>query len=332
MGDSVRDVVVLASSAHSCLNSNDVFVVFGIILLMASQPNIVPPLIWLRAFEASARHLSFTLAARELNLTQAAISQQIRQLEARLGVPLFHRRQRGVTLTPEGSAYLPHIQSAFAGLSRSTQELFGRRTTEAFALLSPISFATLWLSPRLASLERETGGISLDITTMHTPDAYDASNSAFDIRFGLGDWPNRTAYRLTTERLTPVVAPAALGPRPRRKLDIWDRLPLITVHGAREMWPDWFALAGLPPRSTSRYRFDSFVAALSAAEAGAGILLGSRPLIDGALKNRTLVTLSDLELQSSTGHFLTHAAGRPLAPVQAAFLAWIVRAAASPAA
>ena len=295
---------------------------------MANQPSNLPPLIWLRAFEASARHLSFTLAAEELNLTQAAISQQIRRLEARLGVLLFHRRQRGVTLTPEGSAYLPHIQSAFAGLSRSTQELFGRRPAQTVTLLSPISFASLWLSPRLAALEREAESISLDVTTMHTPDAYDASKATFDIRFGLGEWPNRTAYRLTTERLTPVAAPAALGPRSRRKPDVWERLPLITVHGAREMWPDWFALAGLPPRSASRYRFDSFVAALSAAEAGAGILLGSRPLIDGALKNKTLVTLSDLELQSSAGHFLTHAAGRPLLPAQAAFLAWIIRAAA----
>jgi LysR family transcriptional regulator, regulator of gene expression of beta-lactamase len=193
-----------------------------------------------------------------------------------------------------------------------------------------MSFATLWLAPRLASLDRETQGIGLDITTMHTPDAYDASKAAFDIRFGLGDWPNRTAYRLTTERLTPVAAFAAVVPRSRRKPDIWERLPLITVHGAREMWPDWFALAGLPPRSASRYRFDSFVAALSAAEAGAGILLGSRPLIDGALKDKTLITLSDLELQSSAGHFLTHAAGRPLPPAQAAFLAWIIRIAAQP--
>src|SRR4029079_682073 len=175
----------------------------------------------------------------------------------------------------------------------------------------PISFASLWLSPRLAALERETQGISLDIATMHTPDAYDATEAAFDIRFGLGDWPNRTAYRLTTERLTPVAAPRTFVSR-SRKADVWERLPLITVHGAREMWPDWFALVGVPPKSVSRFRFDSFIAALAAAEAGAGILLGSRPLIDAALKRRTLVTLSDLELQSSTGHFLTHAAGRAL--------------------
>ncbi|MGE0007952.1 MAG: LysR family transcriptional regulator [Parvibaculaceae bacterium] len=296
---------------------------------MASHPGILPPLVWLRAFEASARHSSFTVAAKELGLTQAAVSQQIRGLEARLGARLFHRRRRGVALTPEGSAYLPHVQSAFAGLSRSTQELFARRSIQTVTLLSPISFAVLWLAPRLARLEREAVGISLDVTTMHTPDAYDAGEAVFDIRFGLGAWPSRTAYRLTTERLTPVAAPMASGSRSRRNRDPWERLPLLTVHGAREMWPDWFALAGLPPKSASRYRFDSFVAALSAAEAGAGILLGSRPLIDRALGRKTLVALSDLELQSSAGHFLTHAAGRPLSPGQAAFLAWIMRSAAT---
>ena len=295
---------------------------------MSGHPDILPPLIWLRAFEASARHSSFTLAAQELGLTQAAISQQIRALESRLGSTLFHRRQRGVVLTPEGSAYLPHIQSAFASLSRSTQELFGRRGNETIAVLSPISFATLWLAPRLADLEREVPGLSIDITTMHTPDAYEATKALFDIRYGLGDWPNRTAFRLTTERLTPVAAPSHLRPRSKRQRDIWEQLPLLAVRGAREMWPDWFALAGLPPQSAARYRFDSFVAALSAAETGAGILLGSRPLIDMALRKKTLIALSELELQSSAGHFLTHAAGRPLTPTQSSFLAWIIRSAA----
>jgi len=305
-----------------CQKSNNAILAFDQCVLMA-KPDTLPPLIWLKAFEAAARRSSFTLAAQELGLTQAAISQQIRALESRLGTALFHRRQRGVTLTPAGSAYLPHIQSAFAGLAHSTQELFGRRTQETITLLSPISFAALWLAPRLTALARETQGVGLDITTMHTPDAYEASDAMFDIRFGLGDWPGRSAYRLTTERLKPVAAP-----RPsRRKADIWQRLPLLAVRGAREMWPDWFALAQLPPQGPARYRFDSFIAALAAAEAGAGILLGSRPLIDEALRKKTLIALSDIELQSAAGHFITHEAGRPLGPAQSLFLAAIMRAA-----
>lgn len=286
-----------------------------------------PPLIWLKAFEAAARHASFTLAAAELGLTQAAVSQQIKALEGRLGAKLFHRQQRGVALSAEGSAYLPHVQQAFASLARSTQELFGRRSRQTMTILSPISFAALWLAPRLAALERATAGLAIDITTMHTPEAYEATEAVFDIRFGLGDWPGRTAYRLTTERLTPVAAPAALKGRTKPAADIWERLPLLAVHGAREMWPDWFALAGEPPRGMARYRFDSFIAAMAAAEAGAGILLGSRPLIDGALRRKSLVALSRFELPSTAGHFLTHAAGRPSTPAQTAFLAALLHAA-----
>ena len=96
------------------------------------------------------------------------------------------------------------------------------------------------------------------------------------------------------------------------------------------MWPDWFALARLPPQAAARYRFDSFVAALGAAEAGAGILLGSRPLVDGALRKKALTAISDVELQSPSGHFITHAAGRPLNPAQAAFLTAIRQAATHP--
>lgn len=294
---------------------------------MTEHPEILPPLVWLKAFESAARHASFTLAAQELGLTQAAVSQQIKGLETRLGTKLFQRQQRGVALSAEGSAYLPHVQSAFAGLARSTQELFGRRTSQPMTVLSPISFACLWLAPRLAEIAAAAQGLSIDITTMHMPDAYEASDAVFDIRFGLGDWPGRTACRLTTERLTPVVAPSLLKASAKREPGIWQRLPLLAVRGAREMWPDWFALAGVPPHSAARYRFDSFIAAMTAAEAGAGILLGSRPLIDRALGKKALVALSGLELQSSAGHFLTYAAGRPMSPAQAAFLAALQRAA-----
>src|SRR5689334_17435096 len=111
----------------------------------------LPPLDWLRVFEACARRENFTAAGADLGITQATVSQQIRLLEERLGVRLFVRLRRGVALTTEGAAYLPHVQSALLSLSRSTAELFGGRGQRAIALRSPISFAALWLAPRLAS-------------------------------------------------------------------------------------------------------------------------------------------------------------------------------------
>jgi DNA-binding transcriptional LysR family regulator len=291
---------------------------------MTDPQDRLPPLDWLRAFEAAARRLNFTAAAAELGLTQAAVSQHIRLLEARLGVPLFRRLPRGVALTPEGAAYLPHMQAAFAAIAHSTAELFGRRAVRKVTIQSPVSFAVLWLAPRLASFAAELPGIEPSLSTAHLPADHEGSTHDFDIRFGLGDWPGRAAYRLTAERLTPVAAPA-LVPAGDPAPGWWHGLPRLTVVGPRPLWPDWFALEGLGPRAAPAPRFDSFVVALAAARAGAGVLLGSRPLVDGDLESGALVRLSPLELAGPAGHFVTNAAGAALSAAQDSVLRWFRR-------
>lgn len=283
-----------------------------------------PPLPWLAAFEAAARRASFTAAADELGLTQAAVSQQIRLLEARLGRALFVRRARGVALTAEGAAFLPHVQAALAGLNRSIGDLFGQPADTVVTIRVPISFAALWLAPRLAGFARAVPGVTLDLATAHVPEDYPAEPRDIEIRFGLGDWPNRASFRLTTERLTPVAAPALAAGHG----DGWTGLPLLSVQGGREMWADWFALAGAGPASGPLMRFDSFVAALAAAEAGAGVLLGSRPLVDAALAAGRLARLSDLELPSRSGHFAVSAAGTTPGSARMRVLRWLAQQAA----
>ncbi|MBZ9698239.1 MULTISPECIES: LysR family transcriptional regulator [unclassified Mesorhizobium] len=259
----------------------------------------LPPLDWLRSFEAAARLSNFTAAAAELGLTQAAVSQHIRLLEERLKTRLFSRLARGVALSPEGAAYLPHIQSAFATIGSSTTELFEPRAVQTVSLRVPISFALLALVPALPDLAEALPRIQLDLVTIHRPTDYDLPGSALDIRFGNGSFPGREAERLTAERLVPVASPALASAAD------WTSLPLLLVAGAREMWAEWFAAAGLAGHPRRSHRFDSFVAAMHAASAGAGVLLGSRPLIDAALDGGALVRLSDFELPSTSGHFLT---------------------------
>lgn len=285
--------------------------------------DFLPHLPWLRSFEAAARLLNFTVAGEELGLTQAAMSQHVSALESALGVKLFHRRQRGVELTAEGAAYLPHVQTALAGLARSTADLFGERRGTEIAIVAPISFATLWLAPRLAGFRKANPAILLSITTAHIPADYPADNGDFEIRFGTGSWPGRQAWRLTSERLTPVCAPALL---PRKTRD-WSQLPLLTVKGPREMWRDWFARAKTEP-SRPILSFDSFVAAHAAALAGAGVLLGSRPLIDPELQNRRLMRLSPIELESPNGHFLAARSTLSLGPPHQKVLEWFLEEAA----
>ncbi len=284
---------------------------------MARIPAL-PPLDWLRSFEAAARLSNFTAAATELGLTQAAVSQHIRSLEERLKVRLFSRLARGVALSPEGAAYLPHIQSAFATIRNSTTELFEPRAIQTVTVRVPISFALLVLVPSLPDLAKALPQIQLDMVTIHRPTDYDQPGLALDIRYGNGAFPGREADRLTVERLVPVASPTLAG-NPD-----WTSLPLLLVAGAREMWAEWFAAAGVPGHPRRSHRFDSFVAAMEAAKAGAGVLLGSRPLIDAAIACKHLVRLSDFELSSSSGHFLTRASAAPLTRAEQDFRRWLL--------
>jgi DNA-binding transcriptional LysR family regulator len=301
--------------------TNNQFSAIDLIIFM-TEPRVdpVPTLAWLRAFEAAARLRNFTAAGEELGLTQAAVSQQIKLLEASLKTPLFLRLRRGVELTAEGAAYLPHVQSSFRSLAESTTELFGRRARQTIHLLSPISFATLWIAPRLAAFFAAMPDTHIEIGTIHSPGDYIARPSGFDVRFGAGFFPGRVSHRLTSERLMPVASPLLAAPG-----ELWHKLPLLSVAGAREMWPDWFALAGLPPERHAVLRCDSFVIAYEAARAGAGILLGSRPLVDAAIRQGQLLRLSDIELASAAGHFITYAEGSVLTPRAQSVLDWWVQ-------
>jgi DNA-binding transcriptional LysR family regulator len=291
---------------------------------MAQKQTGLPPLAWLRAFEAAARHSSFTVAAAEIGLTQAAVSQQIRLLESHLKVSLFRRLRRGVVLTAEGAAYLPHVQSGLGLIARSTRELFGSRSEGRVRLISPISFACLWLAPRLKSFSEARPNISIELSTIHLPQDYHAQETELEIRFGDGHFPGREAVQLTAEKLVPVASPllARKGSRSH-----WTELPRLSLSGGREMWSQWFAAAHIKAQEAPSHRFDSFVAAMAAAMAGAGVLLGSRPLVDNALEAGSLTRLSPIEFESVRGHYVTYAEVGRLSPAAQDVLTWLVRVA-----
>jgi LysR family transcriptional regulator of beta-lactamase len=288
---------------------------------MPDQQQILSFLPWVRSFEAAARRKTFTGAARELGLTQAAVSQQIGLLESALGEKLFERQRRGVTITAAGAAFLPHVQSAFRALTRSAGELFGGQANQRIVIHCPISFAALWLSPRLPTLSHDLPRINFDIKTIFLPRDLDSKSTDFDIQFGNGHFSGRTAQRLTHERLVPVASPRVVDSA--NPDAVWKQLPLLNLSGAREMWAAWFDAAGEPNPGLQTHRFDSFIAALAAAQAGAGILLGSRPLIDGALERGELVTLSEIEIVSENSHFISYDSDMALDHTSLAFLDWL---------
>ncbi|MGR3365315.1 MAG: LysR family transcriptional regulator [Maritimibacter harenae] len=244
----------------------------------------LPPLEWIRAFEAAARLGSFTAAADEAGLTQAAVSQRIGQLERRLGVALFHRQARAIRLTVEGEAWLPHVRVALDGLRASTEAVFGtghRRLT----ISASQSVIELWLLPRLERLATLTqADISVQTLVVGAHDA--PEDDVIRIRYGTGDWPHAYRARLYDEEMIPVAAPALAA-----REEAWTTLPRIACSGPRPGWNAWAATFGIPTTPVPRLRFDTHLSALGAAKAGLGVFLASRPLCTAALEEGTLVRL-----------------------------------------
>ena len=167
----------------------------------------IPPLGALRAFEAGARHLSFTRAATELGVTQAAISHQVRQLEDWLGVSLFDRRGHALTLTAKGAAYLRELTPAFDRLSEATARLYEGEQGPLRITVLP-SFASCWLLPRLEGFRRLHPDLELHLTS--SAELWDFLDDRFDVglRSGLGRWTGLKAEQLARESLSPVCSPA----------------------------------------------------------------------------------------------------------------------------
>jgi len=260
----------------------------------------LPPLEWLRVFDAAARTGNFTAAADELGLTQAAVSQRMRHLEARLGAALFKRLPRGVELTVEGEAYAPHVAAALAALHRSTADLFSA-SRRKLSIAANASTIDLWLTPRLPLLMQRLPDLEISLNSVLRLGDYAPANSDFEVRFGNGSWPGLEARKLFDEVLQPVVSPRLL----KTAETDWRQLPQIALAGPRIGWRDWAAACGVaPPRSPS-LRYDVFAHALTAAMEGAGVLLASMELTGEAVASGRLVALPEPSLRMEDGYWLT---------------------------
>lgn len=284
---------------------------------MANTPQSLPPLEWIRVFEAAARLGSFTAAAKELGLTQAAVSQRIRNLELRLGAQLFNRQARGVILSTQGEAWLPPVQAALAQLLHSAANLF-EQPRRKITIAASGSVIELWIVPRLAAIARNLSHVQLSFETMqHLPD-YERSEADFEIRFGVGNWPDRHAQRLFGEVLAPVAAPNLVNGAD------WHALPRIALSGPRAGWRDWTNATGAQVQPAPMLRFDTFVQALRAAEAGAGVLLGSLAMCEAALERGSLTRLAGGLLRMDAGYWITWPRSRPAFSEQKALVECLV--------
>jgi LysR family glycine cleavage system transcriptional activator len=285
----------------------------------------LPPLTWLRAFEAAARTLSFTHAASELYITQAAISKHVKSLEIHLRQPLFLRRPRGLELTKSGAAYLPKVQDAMARLAIGTREVFGHRRTSALTLRCAVSFAVNWLSPRLPDYLDRHPGKSIRLLSSVWNDAFDADDFDLDIQYGTGHWPGFNSHRLTWETITPLCAPGLTLSTPDDLL----HHRLLHVMGYHEGWGIWFKAAGADNIDAgSGLHLDTSLTAFELAANGGGVALGRKSLAAHALLSGRLVTPFSLAVPIDEAFHLIQSAGSSKHPDAADFVDWLLATAA----
>src|SRR5258708_3344592 len=210
----------------------------------------LPSLNGLRAFEAAARHLSFTQAASELNVTQTAISHQIRRLEEELGTRLFIRQNRALELTPEARDYLPGVRAAFNDLRLATDRLLRKEDGHVLTVSTLASLAAKWLPPRLSAFHEAHPGIDARITTSTTLVDFQRDNVDAAIRYGRGQWAGLRADWLMASEVFPVCSPALLkGPKPLKcPEDLRDHVLLHTSNANSDDWRLWLTAAGFPGR------------------------------------------------------------------------------------
>jgi LysR family glycine cleavage system transcriptional activator len=294
----------------------------------------LPPLNAVRAFEAAARHLSFTRAAEELHVTQAAISHQIKALEERLGLRLFDRRHRALALTPAGQRYLPGVRAAFERLAAATDQLIGAEARGAVTVSMISSFATKWLLPRLGRFRAAQPDIEVRITTSTELIDFGRDDVDMAIRYGRGRWPGTDAVRLVSEDIFPVCAPVLLkGAQPLKRPSDLAHHTLLHVGGFPEDWQVWLTAAGGEGVDPTRGpQFDMMMLALDAAANGLGVALGRTPLVAGDLATRRLIKPFELEVAADSAYYVVTPAKRTLPPKVVAFRDWLLQEAGSAAA
>lgn len=270
-----------------------------------------PRLNILRTFEAAGRHLSFSIAAKELNITQAAVSQQIRQLEQYLGANLFVRHHRRLTLTSTGTAYLDSVSEALNRLDTITDQLFPDRPHQVVVIRCTSSVALLWLSPHISRFQTDHPDIDLQIRTLDAEgEVARLANIDIEIFVSGKSGHDRHTTKLLTSIITPVASPVYLEKRrPENPHDILD-FNLIHVLGYEDDWHRWFHTFHLDTSAIPRgMAADSSLFAIDAALRGEGVFLGRQPFIDEYLNSGKLVEVFDKPRHLHASYYMRQIGG-----------------------
>lgn len=284
----------------------------------------LPPLGALRAFEASARHLSFTRAAQELGVTQAAISHQVKSLEDALGAKLFKRLTRALALTDAGVALAPELTDAFARIGRAVERAQARDARGALRLSLLYTFALAFLVPRLGRFAQLHPAIDLKLET--SARIVDFGREPFDaaIRYGPGPYADLHADLLFADELTPLCSPS-VAKKLRKPGDVLG-FRLLDDHNFWDDWGIWLSAAGLDPKAPRQRAavFDSTRLAVEAAMEGLGLALGAPFLFENEIKSGRLVAPLKPIVPAGKSYWLVCDTRDADRPAMTAFRNWLL--------
>jgi len=282
------------------------------------------PLNGLRVFEAVASHLSFTAAAKELGVTTAAVSAQIKSLEADIGVPLFRRHTRAVALTQDGAELLPGVRRGLEDLRRAVDRIRRERVGGMLNLSVPNEFLQRWLLPRLSEFTRQRPEIDVRFGPSRATLDFSRDDFHAAILYGSGEWPGLKAERLLDEWVFPVCSPALLARLgPIETLADFARYPLI--HSRAEPWPAWLRrVGGDTTRADTTPMIEDASATLAAVEQGKGVGLARWSLVAADLAAGRLVRPMLPSVQQRNAWYLVAPPESFSLPKVVRFRAWLV--------
>ena len=288
---------------------------------------VLPSLPALTVFEAAARHGSFTRAAEELNLTQSAVSKQVRGLEDFLGVPLFERVRQRINLTEAGTAYLKTVRAALEMMEAATMEALAfKGEGSALNIATLPTFGTRWLAPRLGSFTRAHPKISLNVTARVWPFDLVEDNVDVAIYRGAEPWPGGICDWLMGETVVPAISPNLLAPQgPLRSPRDLGKINLLHHRARPRAWQDWLTAADAGNVNAFHgIRFEQFEMIIQAAVSGVGIAMVPRFMIGEELRTGSLVIPFDQAMESNASYYLVYSERKKSLPAVIAFKDWLL--------
>lgn len=283
----------------------------------------LPPLNPLRTFEAAARLCSLTSAAEELNVSQVAVSRQVRVLEDYLGVALFRRLHRGIELTREGKELYQGITQAFQDISNAARKVSRRGRRNILSIQSYTTFSQRWLIPRLANFHDANESIEVRLSSSLAPVEFETQNIDASIRSGHGDWPDLHAEKLVDIELIPICSPMLMESAKLKSPQDLSHVRLLHSMARPNDWASWLSAAGANIDADAGIRLDNSALAYEAASMNIGVAIAVKVFVERQIQNGSFIAPFETTLKTGEGYYLTWPRNMKPSEPLLKFLSWM---------